>query len=323
MSVGYILTQAGLKMGLDPSQTGDRLVLLRFLNEAAQELYDTADVDESLKEEVFQVNGDQRIALPPEIGPLRAMREYTTHVPWHLYDERPRYNQFNWVDRWRSWRMIGSSPIMYPIVNQSVFTVVVPEVETPPIVVTIAGPNPQAANAISTLTMDEKVKTTAIPFMDITSFKKDRVNNYDVTLKDADGTVVSQLPNNMLSMRYRIVDVSLYPWTSVATNNQNNYMEVLYKIALPWLSNDGDEYPTIGYDNIVVNKILQLWAEEQGKAELALIYDSKASRSLARKSDDSKAAAEQTAALVECQHDTLLPRNRPLGPSRYIGKIYY
>ena len=44
-------------------------------------------------------------------------------------------------------------------------------------------------------------------------------------------------------------------------------MEVLFKKALPWMENDDDEFPATGYDNIIVNKILQLWNEEEGKGD--------------------------------------------------------
>jgi hypothetical protein len=39
MSVEYILSQAGAKIGLNPSTATDRAVLLRFLNEGGRELY--------------------------------------------------------------------------------------------------------------------------------------------------------------------------------------------------------------------------------------------------------------------------------------------
>lgn len=323
MPIGYVLRQMGSKIGLEPNIAGDRAVLLRFVNEAASELYDQADTDESLWEQLFKVDGDQQIAFPPEVGPLRAMREYSTHLPWHLYDMRPRYNQSNWKDRWRSWRIKGTSPIMFPVVNQSVMNLEVHTTENPPIQVTISGPSEHASMVFETVSMDANSKQTSNTFKEITAFKKDRVSNFDVLLKDADNNLLGQLPNNMLQMRYRLVDVSLYPWSNVDIAADAHYMEVLYKKALPWFSNDEDEFPMLGYDNVLVNKGLQLWSEEQGKAQDAIMYDGKATRSMARKKEDQNRGIEEEAALVENPHDTLLPRNRPRGPSRYTGPIFY
>ena len=64
MSVQLILSLAGDKMGLNPSLASQRAVLLRFLNEAAEELYDQSDPIGSLAEQVFKVNGDQTISCP-------------------------------------------------------------------------------------------------------------------------------------------------------------------------------------------------------------------------------------------------------------------
>jgi len=323
MAVKYILEQAGLKVGLNPQAPGDRAVLLRYLNEAASEAYDQADVDDMLFEGLFQCNGDQQIALPPDVGPLRAMREYSTHVTWRLERQRNRYNPVNWKNRWRNWREKGTSPIMYPVVNQSTVTITVPTIENPPIAISVTGPT-QAANSISeTIIMDASSKSTIAAFMNITALKKDRVNTLDVTVKDADSTVLAVIPNNMLQMRYRLLDVSLYPWTSTAQSAVDHWMEVLYKQALPWLSNDEDEYPAIGYDNILVNKVLQLWAEEQGKGSEAIAYDAKATRSMARKKEDQNRGVQDEAVIDENPHDTLLPRNRPLGPARYSGQVWY
>ena len=57
--VSYILQQFGNKVGLDPSIAGERSVLLRFLNEAADELWTEAELVGSLWEQVFRVNGGQ------------------------------------------------------------------------------------------------------------------------------------------------------------------------------------------------------------------------------------------------------------------------
>lgn len=322
MALLYILNQLGAKMGLDPAEVSQRATLLRFINEAANELYDLNDADGILREQLFQVNGDLSIALPSNVGPLRAMREYSTHVAWHLYNMRPRYNQFNWKDRWRGWRLKGTSPLIAGITNEAPLTLTVPVVENPPVIVSLTGVTATASGISEQVTMDNVTKMGTLVFTEVKNIKKDRVNGCDITITDADSKVMSVVPNNMLQVRYRIVDVSLYPFASTASMN-DHYMEVLYKEALPWLENDDDEFPAEGYDNIIVNKALQLWSEEQGKVEAALGYDAKASRSLAMKQEDANRGAEQEVALVENPHDTLLPRNRPIGPGRYTGQVYY
>lgn len=323
MPIGFILRQAGLKMGLDAANSDERNVLLRYLNEATIELYDQADTDEMLMEQVFLVDGNQQIALPPNVGPIRAMRENNTYIAWHLHNQRARYNQFNWTDRWRNWRVKGTTALMYPLVNQSQIIVEVPAVETPAVVVTILGASQTSSSIAAEYTMDALSKNSTVDFIDITNIKKDRVTTYDVNVKDIDGNVLATLPNNMLSMRYRLVDVSLYPWEMAPQSGQDHVMEVLYKKALPWFDNDDDEYVVQGMDNIIVNKMLQLYYEEKGDGQSAIAYDAKATRSLARKKNDEDRGVEEHASIVANPHDTLLARNRSCGPYRYSGNTYY
>lgn len=218
---------------------------------------------------------------------------------------------------------------MYPVVNQSVFNVSFPDgvllsaIDTPPVVVTITGPTQFATSVSENVVMDAVIKQTTTPFQDIKAIKKNRVSNYDLNITDAGDILMASIPNNMLQMRYTLVDVSLYPWTSTAQSVVDHWMEVLFKKALPWFANDEDEFPMLGYDNVLVNKMLQLVAEEQGKGQEALAYDAKATRTMARKKEDALRGVEDEACLAENPHDTLLPRNRPLGPARYTGQTWY
>lgn len=323
MPVKYILQQTGFKMGLDPDISGERAVLLRFLNEAAMELYDESDLDGVLKEQVFRVDGDQQIVFPAYVGPLRAMREVTTYIPWHLNKMRPRYAQSNWQDRWRNWRIKGYTPLLASVTNGSIAVITIPEVEANNVVVTLTGRSDVAAYINEEVVLSETSNNGTVTFDDYFSIKKDRVNAYDITVSDVDGNVLSIIPNNMLEARYRLFDVSAYPWSNAASNSQDHYMEVLYKEALPWLNNDGDEFVVPGFDNILINKMLQLWMEEQGKADAALAYDSKATRGLARKKNDANRGAEEGVSFVENPHDNLLLTNRSNRPATYSKRIYY
>ena len=308
MAVKYILQRCGSKMGLDPSNAQQRAVLLGFLNEAADEIYAQSDMDGSIMEQVFRVNGDQTVSLPATIGQVRAIRELDTGVAWHLNKLRPRYNQVNWIDAWRNIRLKGKQALAASIVNESKVTVTVSAPENPPIVVSISGSTANASSVSEQIVMSVSPQTSINCFTNITSIKKDRVNDCDVVFTDASGNMLATIPNNQLSTQYVILDVSQCPWLPQASGSSDHYVELLYKKALPWLSGDDDEFPATGYDNIIVNKMLQLWGEESDNPEKAQAYDAKATRSMARKHEDENRGTEDMVALVENPHDTLFPR---------------
>lgn len=308
MSLGYILSQAGKKMGLNPSDSQERSVLLRFANEAMREAYMQCDPVGSLMEAVFKVNGNQTVSLPQYVGFVRAIRELCSWEPWHLKQMRPRYNQFNWPDSWRGWRLRNRQALMATVVNQSVGVITVPFVETPNIVVTVSGPTALASRATESVIMSSTVMKTQNQYMDYVTVQKDRANDYDVSLVDIDNNPLTVIPNTELTAQYQIVDVSDAPWLSQSTAPMENYMEVLFKKTLPLMTNDNDEFPAPNYDDIIVNKIMQLWGEEQGKADMAVGYATKATQTMVRLKEENNRGAEDMIALSANGHDTLNPR---------------
>ncbi len=305
MAVKYILDQIGNKIGLNPADTNQRAVLLRYLNEAARELYPQCDMEGSLVEQVFKVNGDQTISLPAHVETIRAIRELNSQIAWHPNRLRPRYNQFNWTDMWRNWRLKNRQCLQATVINQSIGVISVTAVETPPIVVTVSGPTESATCVSETITMDATSKSTTNQYLDYVSFTKDRVNNYDVRLADVDDRTLTVIPNNELQAVYQIIDVSQLPFLPQDVSVQSNYVEVLYKKKLSQLHNDADEFPAIGYDDILVDKCCQLYYEEGGKIEQAIAYDAKATRTMARRQEDQNKETEDMISLVANPHDTI------------------
>lgn len=319
MSVKYILSQAGAKMGLSPSETSQRPILLRFLNEAAEELYAQSDMAGSVMEQMFKVNGDQTIGVPAYVGQIRALREFNTMIPWKITQLRARYNVSNWTDYWRTWRLKGKQALETSIDNQSVVVITTPVVESPAVTVTITGRTTLASSTTEDVVLSSTSVQSVNQWIEITALNKSRVNYYDITVKQIDDKVLAVIPNNEKFSSYQIIDVSTCPWLSQTGSKTDNYVEVLFKKKLPYLSEDGDEFPAQGYDNMVVNKMMQLWAEEEGKTDLALAYDQKATRSMARKHEEENRATQDVVALTANSHDSLLPRTRTRRPTRYGG----
>ena len=309
MPVSYILKQLGKKLGANPAIANQRATLLRFINEGAKELYASSDLPGCLQEQLFKVNGDQTITLPWYVGPLRGIREAASMQTWHVNQMRPRYNQFNWTDTWRNWRFKNKQALMNTVVNESVATITVPAIENPPIVVSVVGSTDLSSQISESITMDSPSKQTTNNYNDYVAITKDRVNNYDVTLTDIDGRILTIIPNNKLTAEYQIIDVSAAPWMPQNTSTIDNYMEVLFKLSIFELSNDTDEFPAMfNYDDAVVLMALSVWYWEQEKLDKAEAYRSRALRVAALNKDDQNKETEDTVSLVANPHDTMLKR---------------
>ena len=318
MSVKTILDLASVKMGMNPSST-DRSVLLRFLNEAAYEMHMQADMPGSLMEMTFKMNGDMTLSLPWYVGEIRAIRETATFIPWSINRLQPRYYQSNWPDFWRNFRLKGKYACMQAVINEGPVVINVPQVDSPNLTVTITGSTATASQISEIITVNSTQVQSVNSWTDIRGILKSEVTQYDVTVNDIDGRLLSVIPNTEYETWYTIVDISTMPWLATSQSQLDHWVEVLYKRRLPTLTNDGDEYPANDVDHIVANKMVQLWAQEQGNIQLATALDGMNTRSMARKMEEVNRSTQDKVALVYNKHDTLNSRIRPRRPFRYGG----
>jgi hypothetical protein len=304
MSVEYILDRAGKKLGVNPSDNHQRSIMLDYLNEGAQELYEESDMVGSLVEDSFYVQGNKTIALPSNVSSIRAVREKESKYPWSLSNltERYAYNTLEQDDR--TWRIKGYEPFkVTPTSFSGMKAVVTAAMST--ITITVVGSAAGISRTFEDVTLSSTSNTFSTTFTSIESIIKSDVCTYDISIKQSDDTVVAVIPNNEKESQYLIVDVSEFPWESTAAQDDNHTLEVVYKKKLPYLSKDSDEFPADGYDNIIVNKVMQLFMEEQGKIEEAMLYDKKASRSMGRRNSDLQRGQRQKVRFDKHPHDKL------------------
>ncbi len=286
MSLGYVLQQVGYKVGLNPGDAGQRSTLLRFANTAARELYHQSDMAGVLMEQMFKVNANQTISLPPYVGQIRAMREAFTSKAITISQMRPRYNEFNWRDSWRNWRLKGLRTLQADLTNQSKLVLSSVGIDNPPAVVTISGSSAGVTNYSENVTITSSPVVSVNDYNDVYSLTRACVGQYDIVVSDIDGNQVSCIPNNRLKAEYQIVDISTAPWFPPNYNPLLGWVEVLYKEALPDYYLDSQEFPAQQYDEVWITKCLQLWFEEQKDFQSAIAAYNKATQMLAQIHED-------------------------------------
>jgi len=304
MSVAYILDRVGKKLGINPNDNHQRSIMLGYLNEGAQELYEESDMVGSLVEDSFYVQGNKTIALPNNVSSIRAIREKESKYPWKLSNLTERYSYNNLEQDDRTWRIKGYEPFKVTPSSFASMKATATQAMTD-ISLTVIGTRSDASRFVETVDMDTTSNTFSTTFVVIESIIKSDICTYDISIKESDDTVVAVIPNNEKESQYLIVDVSEFPWESTAAQDDQHTLEVVYKKKLPYLSKDSDEFPADGYDNIIVNKVMQLFMEEQGKIEEAMLYDKKASRSMGRRNSDLQRGQQQRVRFDKHPHDKL------------------
>lgn len=323
MPLKDILVSVAADVGL-PNYTEDDAVrahLIEKVNKAAKEIYERTDVSGCLRELFVKVTPNKVIALPQFVGELRAIRQRSIERPWTLNDLRPRYHVYSWESQWRSWRFIGYAAIQTDIVNAAPVYINIPVADST-LTVTIVGATIDSNRVIDTITLSATSNTSTKNFTSIDSIQLNKVADYDITILDAEDNELAVIPNNVLESRYALYDVSAYP-SGGDCSDGTNLMEVLYKMRLPWLSEDNDVFPVPDHDDIIAEKTVQLYVEKQeGKEDRAVLLDQKIERALARKMQDKEGVNVKKMKFVE---NPLLGmfRGRKYYSSRRFGSRYY
>jgi hypothetical protein len=268
MSLAYILRKVESSAGIGSAEenSAQRLWLLDIINEAADEIYQEKDLPLALKETYVRITNGNRVALPPYIGEVRAMRSTRWDNKWRLSDIRARYHNKDWPEMWDKFRMVSIDPIATEITNTAPGTIEVAEADAT-LIVSVRGETDDSNNMADTVTMDETEKEWTSSFNNIKSITKNLITRQNVVVSDADGTEIAILYADQYESRYMVADVSDYP--GIQDCDDGTFaMEVLYKPRLPYLYFDDDTFPIPDFDDIVVLRTKQLLAEEKPGEEM-------------------------------------------------------
>jgi len=240
-----VLNRLAVDTGLNP--VDQRNILINLLNHAAKEMYDKLESNKLLWEVTLSVPPNKIIALPSFIGELRGMLRSSTNLMLYPFQTigAPRYVRNDWSFRYRNWRDLGENPVMqFPSVVGPL-TISVGEVEDIPVTVYING---QTNNA---LRIEEKVVVSATsqtttnlfgPQIYFIAGKQGQERTFDINITDANGQLLAVLYNMDNNTRYKMIDVSEFPWGS-DTSDGNALVDVLYKVLLRRLTKDSDTFP--------------------------------------------------------------------------------
>lgn len=305
MSAETIFRVVGKKTGQNPSDATERLMIADLVNAAARALYDEVEIPFFVKEATFTATPDAVLVLPTYVGHIRAMRQTDTRVPYTLRDLFSRYQHGTLTQAlWFSWTVLGHRALNVSSLPAGALTLTIAIAE-PSISVTVVGPTATAARAVQTLVMDATSKSVTTAFTRIDEIFKSAQSTGNINLVSGGTTTIATIPNHHLKSEYLHVDVSQYPSNTVSGLS----MDVLYKETLPYMYADDDEFADGTWDDVLINKCIGLWCEDNALPEEAILRDRKATREAARKLQNINRGIVQVAKFSPHPHDTLVDRS--------------
>lgn len=282
MSLGYILERLESNSGisnpeLNPAQ---RAYILQVINEACDEIYSTTDLPVILKEVDIQVTKDLRMALPGFVGEIRAVRVLKNwdwaNYKFSLMGIQSKFAGNNWANKWSNFEIIGESPIANELLTQLPLKFSYPVID-PTLIISTVGESSNSNRVVDNTPMAGLTVYGSKNYINITSLKKNRLSDYNVTITDANDNELAVIYADQLDSRYLLVDISKYPDLAgtdcCVGDTPYGYMAtVLYKPRLNLLVNDEDEFPVTGFDDIIVIRAKQLLAEDTDGALAVALY---------------------------------------------------
>lgn len=232
---------------LKPSDPAQRVQLLRYINQAALELYSSTDLPGAIAEiRVLFDSTDGNISLPWYVDEVRGIRRVNYGELIKVTDKTPRFAAAHWQQPGLRWEVLGRQPLIVPISIEGQLTATIPIAQNTTFTVTIRGQTSVGKVTENLVFPPGTVsKTTTAQFTKenpdgIEMIAKDEVTTADVSVADASGTNIALIPNitnvaNNIIMRVRDTQVTLQQVI-------DPYVDILYKRVFVPLTLDTDTF---------------------------------------------------------------------------------
>lgn len=261
----------------------DRTTLLRYLNRAYREIYDTYDLPNAVADEYFQIDGtDGQIALPEYVDQIRGAGAETQRVPISVADFRSGYRVTPVFQQPYEWRVRGTVALSGQMDATDQIRIVLQGTETSTVNVYVTGRTATSAEYTETITFEPGVtsQTTVTQWLADDPYALKMIAKDVPTLNDvlfyvnSTGTEICRLRNRYLSAKYVLLQISDQQPAVNLFAGPITGARIVYKKQFSMLFQDTDEviYPKI--EDAVVWKARELWfgSQDGQDAQASAVY---------------------------------------------------
>ena len=280
-----ILTYVSEVVGFQPTDDDKRAQLLRWINRAGRELWDSHDLPGSLLEQTFSLAdaaNDQtniwQITFPWYVDQLRGVRYPNSYDKVNLVSPHPRYHARPWKQPFLQWRIMRDSPIFRELSASVRLRVTLANAESDDLVVTLITESQDAARQVTELSFASGVAASqddtffadpTMPNGGVISIRKDLVTDYDIIIKEViSGTEIARIPNRLFTSSYKVVQIH-----DETKGVFEACVDVLFKTPYIPLWHDSDVFVHQKLEDALVWKVRANWystkADQADKAVLA------------------------------------------------------
>lgn len=271
MAVADMIVKFSEASGVKNTNAAAREQILRYLNTAGRELWNSWDLPGCLNEQFFAIPYDQaitQISLPWYCEQIRGVRWAITGQKLTVHDARPRYHATPWHQPSLTWRVRRRMPLHTPMAAEGPLTFTLDTAQEDPITITVAGQTTTASNALETIVLTPGVVAATTnnqwsmtnPY-GITSITKNVITTCDVLCFDMTGLAVAEIGSRSNAANNILVQIGEY--ASSAVYQPDNTIEMLYKLPYEELYYDQDVFHSPYAEDALIWRARANWASLQ------------------------------------------------------------
>lgn len=236
--------------GVVHNTEASREQLLRYLNVAGRELWNTADLPGSLKEDFFSIPTcieEIQLSLPWKCNQIRGVRWATTGQKITIHDIYPRYQATPNHQSWLTWRIRERTPLMRPLSIEGALQFVLQVAQPNPVTFSVTGQSTLAASVTEDITIPagqlegkSKVQWSKDNPGGIETISKNKITTCDAIIKDMVGVQVATIGSRMRQASNILIQISDYENSMLY--QPDTCVQILYKLPYQELYYDTDVF---------------------------------------------------------------------------------
>jgi hypothetical protein len=276
MPLKDILSRIASTSGLKLNVAAQRAYLIdEIVNNAAKELYDTQDMRNCEREQIFDVGVNQQIiALPWYVEQILGIREYDNRIPNQIVDKFPRYKKGDWTGYgYYKFREIQlNAALCRETLVEGPFRIRFRQPVSRAVTITVTGSTPDSTRISETLTYNigDQEKTTTNTWLcnGVESIRKSAPTDTDLSVYDIEDNVVAEIANSETQSLYMLIQIL----ERAQTYEPSRLVEVLFRLRFTPFKNDNDSFPGgDDYDQAIYWKCLEhIYAKRGDEASAGL-----------------------------------------------------
>lgn len=256
--------------GLTEASTQRTLIQL-----AAEELWNSVDLPNSLQEIRVTTAADRFVTLPWQVYKVRGVKFANSRNSVEINTIHPYYNDLDFYVSDLSCRVLRYVPIHTRITNASTLKFKARKAVTSDVDFTITGEVDNASYVVEPLTLPAGSREVISEerYVNIPrSITKALPSEVDVDIYDASGNLLGVFPNHLLECRYLLCQ--MYDRCTQIANTLDGCFDVLFKPYAPPLYSDGDAFPDPFAQVVLFKAVEQHFLKSD--TNMASVYNEKA-----------------------------------------------